>query len=209
MGGFFNIGGSSAKTDRSNVLTGFSNLKNLFNWGLPTAETGSATGRSLTGQGASTLGDAANYFKSLISGNRSALLRTVAPEAGAVQQQSDAQKRQLATSGTSRGGGVAGVNQQRDTDTMAAVDRLLFGVRPGAAQELAQTGAAIGNLGLGQQSVSNQLAAVAGNAATDLTKNAITARQIDFEINKQVQQDVVNAVMGAITGFMNPASVGV
>jgi len=66
MGGFMGIGGSSANTDRSNQLTSFSQMKNLFNTGITSATSG-------IGAGLSDLSSAGGYFKSLLGGNRAAL----------------------------------------------------------------------------------------------------------------------------------------
>src|SRR6266403_540545 len=125
------IGGSSAKRDRSEQLDAFGDLRNTFNWALPTAKSGVASGTATTGAGLEDLGTAGNYFKKLAGGDRAAVTQAVAPETAAVTASSDAAKREEAASGTARGGGVAATNQTRDEDTMSKVDQMLFGVRPG------------------------------------------------------------------------------
>src|SRR5208282_3437568 len=113
-------------TDRSFQLQGMKGLTNLFNWGIPAGE--SATGSAL------------GYWQNLMSGNRTARRAAVAPEINAATATSDASKRQLATSGTARGGGVNATNQTRSTDLMSKVDNLLFGVAPKAAGALGAMG---------------------------------------------------------------------
>jgi hypothetical protein len=200
VGGFLGIGGSSAKTDRSNVLQGFTNLKNLFNWGLPTAQQGQATGAGYTAGGVSRLGEAGDYFRKLM-GSRTQAMQAIAPETAAIQSQADATQRQLAAKGTARGGGVAGTAQQIRSAALAEADRALFGVRPGAAQAAAGIGAQQAGIGLGQQQAANQLAGISEYAAGDLARIANQARQTDYEINRQTQQSIIGAVLGAMTGI--------
>ena len=97
---------------------------------------------------------------------------------------SDAAKRQQATSGTARGGGTAGVNQQRSTDLMAKVDNLLFGVAPEAAGALGAMGT--NTLNTGEATAAN------------LSGQAASSRQTSFAINRQTQQDVVAAIEAAM-----------
>ena len=170
MGGFLGIGGSSAKTDRSFTLQGFKGLSNLFNWAIPTGE--EATGKAI------------GYQENLLSGNRTARRAAVAPEINAATATSDAAKRQQATSGTARGGGTAGVNQQRSTDLMAKVDNLLFGVAPEAAGALGAMGT--NTLNTGEATAAN------------LSGQAASSRQTSFAINRQTQQDVVAAIEAAM-----------
>jgi hypothetical protein len=192
------LGGSSAKTDRSNVLTGFSNLKNIFNWALPFAQSTAKTGASTTAQGVSDIGSASGYFKKLLSGDRSQMLQAEAPEIASVQSQSDAQKRQLATSGTARGGGVAGTNQQRASDTMAKVDQLLFGVRPGAASEVGKLGQATAGIGLGETNAALGAADIGERAATSLTDQARKSRTDSYNIHKATTDSITNAIEDTI-----------
>src|SRR5271156_690770 len=101
MGGFLNIGNSSTKTDRATERQGFGDLSSVFNFGMPVAQ--------------SALGGANNYYQKLLTGNRATMEQAEAPEINAVQAGADAQKRQLASTGTARGGGTAAASQQRDT----------------------------------------------------------------------------------------------
>ena len=144
------LGGSSAKTDRSNQLDAFSGLKNVYNWSLPFGQQQARTGEATTAAGVSDLGNAGGYFRKLASGDRSTALQAVAPASNAALAQSDAEKNQLANMGTARGGGAVGVNQQRDTDLMSKIDNMLFGARTSGAQGEAGVGQAESGVGLGQ-----------------------------------------------------------
>lgn len=172
MGGFLGIGGSSAKTDRANVLTGFSSLKNIFNTGFSS--------------GTGDVGSAEGYWKNILSGNRTSVAQAAAPTTNAVLAQSDAAKRAAVAGGTARGGGTAATNADANARAAKTVDDALFGARGGAAGELAKTGT--GEMQIG------------ATAANDLTQNAITARKEDYDINLNTQQhvaDFAGDVLGA------------
>jgi hypothetical protein len=173
VGGFLNIGNSATKTDRSNELTGFGDLSSVFNFGMPTAT--------------SALGGANNYYQKLLTGNRATMEQAEAPEINAVQAGSDAQKRQLAASGTARGGGVAAANQTRGTTTEAAIDNALMQARPAAAS--AETG-------IGENALGTSL-----GAGTNLTSIASNSRALSNALNpgQQYLADITNLI-GAMGG---------
>src|ERR1035437_310140 len=127
------FGGNSAKTDRGQTLTSYGQLNNVFN-------TGFNGGTNAVGAGNQNLGAAGGYYNKILSGNRSAMQEAVQPESSAIQARADAQRRQQGEMGTARGGGVAGTNQQQDTNTNAATDNALFAARPGAAAGAAGVG---------------------------------------------------------------------
>lgn len=164
MGGLFGIGGSSYKTNRKFQLTGMQDLSNLFNFALP-------AGESTFNQGAADTGTAGSYWRGILSGNRAALDASVAPERNAALAASDATKRQAATMGTARGGGVAGANRTIGDQTRAAIDNALLGARGKAAEALGRTGstelsAALNALGLGESAASDTARAGSEKPAT-------------------------------------------
>lgn len=179
IGGFLGIGGSSAKTDRKEQLTAYSDLHNVFSFALPAGESSFKAGQS-------QLGDAASYWKGILSGNRTAVNAATAPAANAARTSADAAKRQISTSGTARGGGTAGANQQVNDKTRATIDDEIFGARGDAAKETAKIGGTelatatnllgvggnvageLGNLALGSKKQSDSNSAAAGQAAGQL-----------------------------------------
>ncbi len=180
MGGFLGIGGAASKTDRSNQLTSYSDLKNVFNWSMPTAQAATSAGVAQLGQAGESAGQAGNYFQKLMSGNRAAVAGAAAPAVDAVQQQSDAGKRQLEASGTARGGGVAGVQQQGKDAAMSKIQNLRFGAQKEGAVgtlEAAKTeggvGAAEGSIGANLASTSTSSAANLGQLAGDSRKTSL------------------------------------
>jgi hypothetical protein len=187
LGGFLGIGGSSAKTDRKTELKGFGQLDNVFNFALPSA-------KSSFGKGQESLGKAGDYWSKLLSGNRPAMEQAVAPETNAVRAGADASKRNLDASGTARGGGVSAVNQQRETDTMAKIDNLLFGVRPEAAKETAKIGAA-------ELATASNMLGMAENTAGTTTEEARLSRVDSQKINQAIVKQWTQAIEAAMMAF--------
>jgi hypothetical protein len=205
LSGIFNaggIGGSSAKTDRGNFLTGIHDLNNIFNYGLPFGQQTAAKGQAGVATGTSDLGTAADYLKKLTSGSRADTAQAIAPEVASVTSANDAAKRQLATSGTARGGGVAGVNQQRDAAAQAKIDEALFGVRPQAAGELAKVGGEEGQLGLGETSEGLKAAGLATDAASNLANLSMKSRVDSNDIHRQAVSDITSGIESTLAGIM-------
>jgi hypothetical protein len=186
MGGFLGIGNSSAKTDRKETLKGYGELGNVFNFALPTAEAGVSLGQDL-------IGNAANYWSKLTSGNRPALQAAVAPEVNQANAYTDAIKRQTATTGTARGGGTAGTNRELDTAKMAEIDNLLFGAQTkGAEQE--------GRLGSVETSEALNALGIAGNASANLTEISANSRKTSIAANSAIQAQIGGLIEGALMG---------
>jgi hypothetical protein len=204
---FGHLGGSSAKTDRSNQLTAFSDLKNVFNWALPFGQQQARTGQATTAAGVQDLGEAGGYFGKLASGDRPTALQAVAPQTNAALAQSDAEKRQLAASGTARGGGTAGFNQQRDTNLMAQIDNMLFGARTAGAQGLAGVGQAESGVGLGETGQGIQAGHLASGTAGELGQQALYSRQVSNAMHRQAVGDYANA-FGSVMGGLFPHGIG-
>jgi len=196
---FGHLGGSSAKTDRSNQLTAFSDLKNVFNWALPFGQSQARTGQATTAAGTQNLGQAGSYFGKLASGDRPTALQAVAPASNAALAQSDAQKNELANMGTARGGGAVGVNQQRDTNLMSQIDNMLFGARTAGAQGLAGVGQAQAGVGLGETGQGIQAGGLATGAASDLGKQALYSRELSDAMHREAVGDYSNA-FGSLMG---------
>lgn len=186
-GGFLGIGGASWKTDRKQYLAGQDVLKNVFNYAIPQGEAGFAEGQA-------GLRKAGDYYSQLLSGNRTAVRQAVAPETAAVQARTDASRRQLATSGTARGGGVASTSQTAKDRAMAEIDQLLFGVRPGAAKGLESVA------GRGLSAASNLLG-MGADIAQAYTSNAAQSRKTSYELNQDMVGKASQAILNVIGAF--------
>jgi hypothetical protein len=161
------FGGSAAKTDRKNQLAGFGDLNNLFNFGF-------ASGTSETGAAQDQLGQAGSYYSKLLSGDRAATLSAVAPTTNAVNAQSDAAKRQIATSGTARGGGTNATGQSINDQTRAQIDTAVSNAKSGAAKGATEVGNSMASqasnlLGMGTTAASN-LTQLAGDSRAESDK---------------------------------------
>jgi hypothetical protein len=184
MGGFLGIGGASWKTDRGIQLDAMQKMKNVFNYALP-----QATGQQAAGT--ESLDKAGDYWKRLLSGNRTVATQAVAPETNAIRTGADARKRQLGEMGTARGGGVNEASQRLETDTAAKTDSAILGARPEAAKETA-------SIGRTQLEDASRILGLGADVSTSLASEARLARKQDYEINQdmvgKVQQFVEEAL---------------
>ena len=187
MGGFMGIGGANWKTDRKQYLAGQNWLSNIFNFALPQAQGTLAAGQR-------DIGTAGDYYRKLLSGSRTELNQAVAPETAAVTARADASRRQLATSGTARGGGVAATSQTAKDRAMAEIDNLIFGVRPGAAKGL--QGVASTELG-----TATNLLGLGSDVAQAYTSNAASSRQTSYDINQDMVGKVSQALLNVFAAF--------
>jgi hypothetical protein len=188
VGGFLGIGNSSAKTDRNQTLASYGQLNNLYNFGLNTGKSGLSAGTEAQG-------GAQSYFQSILSGNRSANLQAAAPTTNAVLSQGDASRRQQATMGTARGGGVASTNQTQKDTQMKQIDDALFGARGDAAKETAQIGSA-------ETAQALQALGVAGGAAEANLEGSIKSRPDSQKINQQTVGEVTGVLQQAMMAFV-------
>jgi hypothetical protein len=180
---FGNVGGSSAKRDRSEQLDSYTDLANVFNFGMGQAKSNATAGANDTGA-------ASSFFKNVL-GNRTAATQAAAPEIAGAASANDASKRQLATSGTARGGGTAGFNQTRNEDMMGKIDQMLFGARTGAAGEEAKIGA-------GETTAGIEDTFAADKSASQLGEMATKSR----DLSSKLHQNAVDNITGGITDIL-------
>lgn len=199
--GFLGIGGSSAKTDRKATLQGFGDLSNIFNFGLDTSKGLLKSGTADTGTGVNALTTGIDYFKKLASGDRSTVAGAIAPETNAVLAKTDASRRNQVAAGTARGGGTASADQQAHDAAMAEIDNYLFGVRPGAAKEVADIGGKLAGVGLGETQSALGFGDLAETGAANLAKTAAESRKTSYEINQDTVAKVTQAIDAVLMGI--------
>lgn len=187
MGGFLGIGNASFKTDRGMQLTGMQSMKNIFNYAIP-------QGENMQASGTESLDKAGDYWSKILSGNRSAVSAAVAPETNAIRSSADARKRQLASSGTARGGGVNETSQRMETDTASKTDSAILGARPEAAKQTA----AIGKTKLDDAA---RILGLGAETATEFTDIAMKSRAQSYKINQDMVGKVTQAIDAALTGM--------
>jgi hypothetical protein len=204
---FSNVGGNAAKRDRAEELNSYGSLRNIINWALPTAQKESAQGMADTRAGITDMGQSNQLFKKLAAGSRSDVLSAVAPEAAGIRAASDASRRELASSGTARGGGTAGVNQARDAANEAQLNNLVFGVRPQAAKESADIATRQAQIGLGQEDIGNRTAQVGEMSAFDLGKLAATNRPVNQDIHQKSVDQLSSGFEDLLAMVFDPGSI--
>jgi hypothetical protein len=186
--------GSGAKTDRKNQLAGFGDLNNVFNFALPNAEAGYTAGQATQKDALSQLSSPAKYYSDLLSGNRQQTLSAVAPTVNAANAGADAQKKQIANSGTARGGGVNAVGQQIDTNKNAAVDTAVNQAKQGAAAGATQVAGATSKVGDSQLSAALNLLGIGTGAAKSLTSLAGDSRAESNDLHNQNANNAATTV---------------
>lgn len=199
MGGFLGIGGSSAKTDRNTQGGGTQGLWNVFNYALPFAQDTNKQGTQKTDTGFGSLEDASKFFKTIMSGDRTAFAKAEAPAVNAVNEAADMKRKQEAWFGTQRGGGTNAANQQLDTQVQSTIDNARFAAMPAAAQQVGQLGQAESNVGLNQIQEGLRALGLSEAATAEIVDSAIRSRPISAVLNKQVQDQWRQVILNALT----------
>ena len=179
MGGFMGVGGSSAKTDRNQTLGDYGKLNSVFSQGMAIGNQQETAGQGMIQNAQTTLGPAADYYKSLLTAGRTQTAEQAAPAVQGALAQSDAAKRESAATGTSRSGGAAEAHAEAGSKTGATIDDIinknLMGGKQAGAEGLttvAKDQAVMGNmtlanamqaLGLGAGASEDTLAASIGS----------------------------------------------
>jgi len=201
MGGFLGIGNSSAKTDRGNQLAGINAEWNVYNRGLPQFEASTAGANATRNTGLNTLEQAKGYWQNLMNPNRAMAIQQASPAINAVQQQADAQRRQLGEMGTNRGGGVNAAMQQLNSSEQADINNIVAGTtkdqRAQAAAGLTQVGQAQTNVGSQQMHDALQALGISKEVADEIVDSSIRSRPISEQANAAVRQQWSN-LLGAL-----------
>src|SRR5882724_9427457 len=188
------LGGNSAKTDRGNFLTGQHQLNSIYSNAFPFAQQQEKVGTATAAQGTQDLGTAGSFWKQILGGNRAATAQAIAPQANAINAASDAQARELASSGTARGGGTASIEQQRQSDKMAAIDNMLFGARTGAAGRVADIGRTEAGVGLDQTGQGLGALNIGREAAANLGQQSLASRELSQKLHNDKVQGIISGI---------------
>lgn len=194
MGGFLGIGHSSAKTDRGNQLAGVSADWNVYNAALPKSAKSTTAATANEAAGAGALDTAKNYWQQITQGNRTALQSAAAPAINEAQDMSDAAKRERATIGTGRGGGVNAANQQAEQNVMKTVTEATSNAQHAGAQQLGQVGTAQANVGHQQMAEALQALGLSADVAKEIIDSSITSRPISMQANQAIVGQWSNAL---------------
>lgn len=206
------IGVDTARTEE-----GTSDLRNVFNYAMPqgkalmsSGQNDVASGLSTARSGTNVMADPLSYYKNIMSGNRTANLQAFAPETNALQQQEAARRRQLAATGTARGGGVASINEEAKTRQMTDINNAIFGARPAAAGAITDIGRGVTSAGLQTASVGTNeltealnalgLGANSGKAIADIGQKQY---QYDTEQARDAGSSAAKSGIDLATGIIN------
>lgn len=182
------FGGGASKNDRAHQIGSEQNLESIFNFGVPAGKEQLDAGKATTGTALDTLSNVSDYWKSLLTGGRTATLNAAAPAINNINAQSDAVKSQEAATGTGRTGGATAWNQQQATDKMAATDTAVAGVKPEAAKNLEQVAGLEGYIGSDQATKALNLLGLSGTSAANAGKIATDARAQSLQNEGQLGQ---------------------
>jgi hypothetical protein len=186
------LGNSSAKTDRGNQLAGINASWNVYNRGLPMADTSSIEGETKTNAGFGSLQAAQQYWQNLMGGSRPAVMQAAAPAVGAVVDQEAARRNEEATMGTGRTGGAVASNEQAKTREEADINNIIAGVQPEAAKQVGALGTAESNVGLAQMRDALAALGLSQDVADEIINSSIQSRPISISANAAVRQQWSN-----------------
>jgi hypothetical protein len=197
VGGMLGIGGSSTKTDRGNQLAAVQGNYNLFNYGMPTGEAQQTAGTNTLSSALSTTGTAADYFKSLLQGGRTATAARSAPAINSVNAGTTEQRTAAGQFGTDRTGGTVAANREASTTAQSKIDdiineNLVTGQQQGAAG-LQQTAGIQAGIGGEQLSNALSLLGLSQDSINSILTSSLQSRQVDF-----AQQQATGAGIGQL-----------
>lgn len=174
--------GGAPKSETAQQAQSWNNLNKTFGMASDTAA-------SFGAKGSHTLDDVNAYFKSLLSGDRTATAEAVAPAANAARSGADAQRKQEADMGTARTGGNVAANQQREDQVRSQIDNLVAGAKPAAANALGS---------LGQADINAMMSALGlGTQATGTAGEQISA---DINSRRQASAAMWSSLVGGALG---------
>ena|SRR2546430_7534256 len=188
MGGFLGLGHSSAKTDRGNQLAGINAEWNIYNRGMPLADTEATAGQQTTNKAITGIDEAKTYWQKLLSGDRTTVMGAASPAISAIQDEQSARRNQQAEMGTGRTGGATAENEQAQTNELAQINKIIAGVQPEAAKGATATATAEGNIGLTQMGQALRAMGLSQATADEIVESSIKSRPISMQANAEVRQ---------------------
>ena len=199
------IGGSSANTDRATQLSGQQGLWNIFSYGLDTGKAGQTTGQSDLNTAKSTLGQASDYWSSLLSGGRTQTAQRSAPSINQTLENATATRNAEGTFGTGRTGGTVAANREASTQTQSKIDDIINNTlqtgRTQGAQGLQTVAGEQAQIGGTELSNALSLLGLSESSVKSIMENATDSRKTSYEINRQTQEDWGSAVGQLLTSL--------
>jgi hypothetical protein len=158
-------------------------------------------GQGMVQNAQSTLAPAETYYRKLLSAGRTDTAAEAAPAVQGALAQSDAAKREAATTGTSRSGGAAEANAESGSKTGATIDSIinenLMGGKKVGAEGL--TGVAKDKAVMGNMTMANAMQALGlGAGASESTLSASIGSRVDSAKLAQEQGQAYGEMAGML-----------
>lgn len=192
--GIFGIGGSGAKTTRQQELSSWGSLQNIGGFATP-------FGENQIKQGGQNLSNASDFWNSLLSGDKTKIGQTLAPEIGTIEGQTQQQLDTLSQFGNRSGGTNATLNALQ-TNKQAQIQGLIDTLIPQAASQVAQIGQVQESAGSGVLSLGENAYATVGGQTTSLLP---TQLQLQQEIQGAIMSSLINGA-GIVTNAATSGS---
>jgi len=172
MLGSFLGGRGAAKKAEADKAARAAEMKPFLDTQQGVADKGTTQGFKQTKAAAKNLKLPANFWKRILSGDRTAIMEMLGPEVGAIHAQSNAMKNNLAQFAP-RGGGLGAAMMDIGNTDAGKIGNLISSVRPRAAEELAEIGSRQGSLGsslvgMGTGAASSALGALGGSQGREM-----------------------------------------
>lgn len=176
MGGFFNIGNSSAKTDRGRALGGWNAMWDTWSKAIGAYPDLNTTGQDATRQGLAGLDQSGDFWKSILTGDKTTTAAATAPAVNAAQGRADQARTEQAQMGTARGGGTAGYNTAAQSNLQADVNNAMFNMVPSAAVQGAQVGESVAGVGSRDLALALQALGISQEVANNIVTTSMQSR---------------------------------
>lgn len=200
-------GKNAAKKQQKLAEQQYAMLKPLIEQQIAGGKEAIGIGKDQIGSGAGYLNgaqqglsDLRNFWKPLVSGNRSAIDAFLAPERQAINQGWQATNQNLYRMAP-RGGGRVSALANADVSRQGALNDLVFGARREGANQLANLSQSQGQLGLGQMGVGAGVLGQGLNAGSGLYNlYGNQANRADAASNNA--QNLLGGVGASLGGFL-------
>jgi hypothetical protein len=151
---------------------------------------------TFTASGTQDIGQAGNFFRTLLGGNRQAIMQQASPAANAAREAADAARREAAARGTARTGGAAAQSAQSEDEIRKQIDTLIGQQQAGAAQSLA---------GIGSEELNTMMNAL--NIGTQAAQSDINSRRAaTASMLSSLIGGAANVATGGVYGALSGAA---
>lgn len=182
----------------------WANLNKLFGTATDSSASLNTSGTAEKSTGLSDLGKSADYWQTLLGGDRQATAAAVAPAANAATNAADATKKEQASFGTGRTGGAVAGNQQTDDKVRSQIDTLIGSQRGEAAGQLANIGATTAGIGEADIAAMLQSLGIASGTQSSVGGEATAANAAAQQAQAQLWSSLISGAAKVGAAFVPP-----